>query len=331
MVALTSKVERWVEELLQGSTGAAAKIITLVEERDPQSDMIMKAIYPNTNNSYLIGVTGPPGAGKSTLVGKLAKCLIERSLSVGIIAVDPSSDVTGGAVLGDRIRMTGDVGNSVGVFIRSVASGGKKGGLCRGIFDIVRIMDVLKKSVIIIETVGVGQDGVEVSKLVDTSVVVFHPGTGDEIQALKSGIMEIGDLFVLNKADMEGAASKAVDIETSLEWRFREDTWNPPLVQTIATHGNGVVDVWEKIKAHREYLTEQGLLEKVKRQRSKAEIQKIVEEDLAHYFDESIENVPDVKIKMQETLQGREDPHSCAQEILSGIAHLIQEKRTSYD
>ncbi len=326
MVALTSRVEQQVEELLQGSTGAAAKLITLIEERDPQRDIVMKAISPHTNNSYLIGVTGPPGAGKSTLVGKLAKYLVQQGIQVGIIAVDPSSQVTGGALLGDRIRMTGDVGNDAGVFIRSVASGGKKGGLCQGIFDIVRVLDVLKKSVIIIETVGVGQDGVEVGKIADTSIVVLHPGTGDEIQALKSGIMEIGDLFVFNKADMEGASTTAIDIESSLEWRFHENKWNPPLVKTIATQGNGVVELWEKINAHREYLTEHGLLEKGRKQRIMTEIQKIVEEELAYYFDDLSMNVPDVKNKLQETLQGREDPHTCAQEVLLCIASLIQEK-----
>lgn len=308
-----------VKELLDGSVRAAARLITLVEEGDPRRQEVMQAIYPHTGNAYVIGFTGPPGVGKSTLVGKMAKFLVRQGKEVGIIAVDPSSPFTGGAFLGDRIRMMEEVGREPKVFIRSLGSRGMMGGLSLATFEVVRILDALKKSVILIETVGTGQDEVEIIKLVDTSLVVLSPGAGDEIQALKAGMMEIGDLFILNKADREGAERVLLSLEATLEWGVKPDRWNPPVVKTVAIREEGIDSLWQGIEDHRHYLSSKNLLEARRKKRIQTEILRIIEDELERYLKNSFSGKDGFDKKVEEALRGQEDPYSCARDILSSI------------
>jgi LAO/AO transport system kinase len=212
----------------------------------------MKAIFPRTGSSLIIGITGAPGAGKSSLVDKLAMLYRRRGERVGIIAVDPSSPFTGGAILGDRIRMQA-LGLDKGVFIRSMATRGNLGGLARATVDAVAILDAAGFSKIIVETVGVGQDEVEIVKTADVCVVVLVPGMGDDIQAIKAGIMEIGDVFVVNKADREGVLRTEKELEALLSLATREDNWQPPIVKTVATENKGTDDLARVIEQYREF------------------------------------------------------------------------------
>jgi LAO/AO transport system kinase len=213
----------------------------------------VRAIFAHTGRAHVIGVTGPPGAGKSTLVDRLATQFRGAGSTIGVLAVDPTSPFSGGAVLGDRLRMQSHAGDE-GVFIRSMATRGRLGGLARATADAALVLDAAGKDIVIIETVGVGQDEVEIVRTADVSIVTLVPGTGDEVQALKAGIMEIADIFALNKADREGADRLVSAVETNLSLRtYREDEWRPPTVQTVATSGQGVPQLMEAISAFRAY------------------------------------------------------------------------------
>jgi LAO/AO transport system kinase len=223
-----------LEKLFAGHPRAVARAITKVENGADDAAEIMKAVFSHTGKALIIGITGAPGAGKSSLVDKLALYYKERGERVGIICVDPSSPFSGGAILGDRIRMSA-LGTDKNVFIRSMATRGNLGGLSRATVDAVAILDVAGFDKIIVETVGVGQDEVEIVKTADVSIVVLVPGMGDDIQAIKAGIMEIGDVFVINKADREGVLRTEKELQVLLELAHRQDFWNPPIVRTIAT------------------------------------------------------------------------------------------------
>jgi len=239
------------ERVLEGDPRALARAITLIEDEDPAAPGLIRALFPRTGHAYLVGVTGPPGAGKSTLVDRMTADLRGRGLTVGIVAVDPTSPYTGGAILGDRVRMQAHAGDP-GVFIRSMATRGQLGGLARATSDVALALDASGRDVVIIETVGVGQDEVDIVRTADVSLVTVVPGTGDEVQALKAGIMEIADIFVVNKADREGADRAAASIEAMLALQpYDEGRWRPLVLRTEATAGKGIGELIEAIERFR--------------------------------------------------------------------------------
>ena len=238
-----------IDDILKGDPRSIARAITLIENGGEGAAALMKAAYPHTGKAVIVGITGSPGAGKSTLVDKLALHYKDAGHRVGIICIDPSSPFSGGAILGDRIRMS-TLGLDKNVFIRSMATRGKLGGLARATVDAVAMLDAGGFEKIIIETVGVGQDEVEIVKAADVSVVVLVPGMGDDIQAIKAGITEIGDVFVINKADREGVLRTQKELESLLALAHRPDMWNSPIVKTVATENKGIEDLTAAIEEY---------------------------------------------------------------------------------
>jgi len=234
-----------------GDVRAIARAISLIEDDEPAAPALVRELFPSTGRAYLVGVTGPPGAGKSTLVDRISVALRKRGQTVGIIAVDPTSPYSGGAILGDRVRMQAQAGDA-GVFIRSMATRGHLGGLSRATHEAAYVLDAAGKDWVVIETVGVGQDEVDIVRTADISIVVLVPGTGDEVQALKAGIMEIADIFVVNKTDREGADRLAAAIEAMLTLGDADaGAWRPPILRTRATTGLGVAELLEAVDAFR--------------------------------------------------------------------------------
>jgi LAO/AO transport system kinase len=244
-----------LEKLFEGDPRTVARAITRIENGMSSADDLMKAVFPKTGRAAVIGITGAPGAGKSSLVDKLALHYKDQGERIGIVCIDPSSPFSGGAILGDRIRMAA-LGLDKNVFIRSMATRGNLGGLSRTAVDAVAILDAAGFDKVIVETVGVGQDEVEIVKAADVSVVVLVPGMGDDIQAIKAGIMEIGDVFVINKADREGVLRTQKELEGLLSLAHRPDMWNPPIVKTIATENKGIGDLATAIESYSGYRSE---------------------------------------------------------------------------
>ena len=308
-------VKDLIKELRDGSARAAARLITLVESNDLHVQEIMSQLYPYCGNAYVVGFTGAPGVGKSTLVGKFAKLLDKKGKSLAIIAVDPSSPFTGGALLGDRIRMMGDVGEKQNVFIRSLSSRGEVGGLSEATHRVANVLDAFGKEFILLETVGTGQDEIEVTKQADTVVVVLSPGMGDEIQTLKAGMMEIGDVFVLNKSDQEGAEMIVAFLETALQWKAKPGDHKPLLVKTIATREEGIEDLWQGIVEHREYLEGTGFLQERRNKRLRLEVCKIMENRLSSHLHRFL----DFEHEVSEIAKRKNDPYDQADILLAAF------------
>ena len=242
-----------------GDPRALARAISIIENRQPGCSELLKALFPHTGHARVIGLTGAPGAGKSTLVDQLAKHYRKENQTVGIIAVDPTSPYTGGAILGDRIRMQ-DHHADPGIFIRSMATRGSLGGLARTTADVATVLDASGRDLIMIETVGVGQDEVDIVRLADITIVILVPGMGDDVQTIKAGIMEIADIFVINKSDREGAERVEREILAMQSLAIRKDGWTPPIVKTVASEGTGTKDLAEAISAYEGYLKKANLL-----------------------------------------------------------------------
>ncbi|RPI10904.1 MAG: methylmalonyl Co-A mutase-associated GTPase MeaB [Zetaproteobacteria bacterium] len=307
-----------VERILHGDSRATGRLITLVENGAPESVAALKELYPHTGRAYIIGVTGPPGSGKSTLTDRITGELRQFGKTVGIVAVDPTSPFTGGAILADRIRMQRHSLDE-GVFIRSMATRGHLGGLARSTNDVVDVLDAMGKDYVLIETVGVGQAEVDIMRTAHTTVVVAVPGLGDEIQAIKAGIMEIGNVFVVNKADRDGADRTALEIEMMLEHGESDDGWRPKIFKTVAARGVGIEALTHGILEHRDFLFEEDGHRRKRRERTRWVFRGLLEERLTARALERIARQGGVDALVDRIAARATDPYSAVEEVLRGL------------
>jgi len=310
-----TNIEQLIDGVLKGDRRSIAKTITIIENGLPESQKAVSLLYPHTGKAYILGMTGPPGSGKSTLIEKLVEELRRRGKTVGVVAVDPSSPFTGGAFLGDRVRMQ-ELSTDEGVFIRSMATRGSLGALAKATKDAVKVLDASGKDVVVVETVGAGQSEVEIVELAHTVVVVLAPGLGDDIQAIKAGIMEIGDVFVVNKADRENVNKAILDIEAMLNMNPEKEKWRPPVVKTTAITGEGIAELLDKIDQHREYL-EAGAIATRRRQRVETELVEAIKEKVAESIVDDLKQTGDLDKLIEKILAKETDPYSAADVLLA--------------
>lgn len=304
-----------VKEMLSGDVLALARLITKVERESAEVPQIIKEIYPYLGKGYCVGITGPPGAGKSTVVDRLTAVMRQRGYTVGIIAADPTSPFTGGAVLGDRIRMQQHYLDE-GVFIRSMATRGSHGGLPRTTSGVIKLLSAFGKDYILVETVGVGQTELDIMQNVDTTVVVLVPEAGDTIQTMKAGLFEIADLFVVNKADRPGADNLVAELKMMVHLRSEEEWWEVPVVATEAVNNVGIDELYRQIERHRQALEESGRLEQQRKQQRRREFLETVERRVADELFRLIERDEELARYMAMVEAGEVDPYSAADEVL---------------
>lgn len=307
----------YAEQIMEGSPRAVARLISWLEDEDERAYPCMEKLYPHTGKAYVIGITGSPGAGKSTLTDKLTHFIRKKDLSVGIIAVDPSSPFTGGAMLGDRVRMS-RLSVDPGVYIRSMATRGFLGGMARATTDVVKVLDAFGKDIIIIETVGVGQDEVDIIQIADTTCLVLVPGLGDTIQSMKAGVMEIADVFVVNKADRQGADQLAAEVSLRIEQdtQIKTRPWSPPLVKTIAVEDQGIDELWQGIEQHRQHLQQSGEFLEKRREKTRQETLRMIHDGIFRAVQENLQESGQLNGIVEDILERRRDPYSTRREIL---------------
>jgi LAO/AO transport system kinase len=348
-----------VRDLLDGDHRALARVITKIENREPGYRDIVSRLYAHTGSADVIGITGSPGAGKSTLVDKMAKAYRDQGLTVGVIAVDPSSPYTGGAVLGDRIRMASNVGD-MDVFFRSMSTRGSLGGLSTATTDAVKALDAFGKDKVLIETVGAGQNEVDVVRAADTVAVLVPPSSGDDVQMLKAGILEIADVFVVNKADLSGADRTVKELSSMLEMRGDDggrghdqpdhhaghhapdaghdapeptdesddeaDDWTPRIVETVADSGEGVAEFLDVLDDHRTYLAESGALAEHERTRTAEEIRTLLREDVNRLVERDLDRRGGIDALVDAALAGDTNPYEIADEVREPLADCLDER-----
>jgi LAO/AO transport system kinase len=310
-----------VASMLAGAQQSLARLITLVERDAPEVSEIMREVYPHLGQAYTIGITGPPGGGKSTLANGLTRIARDKWLSVGIVAIDPTSPFTGGAFLGDRVRMQQHFLDSE-VFIRSLATRGSHGGLSQTARGVIKLLDAFGKDLIIVETVGVGQTELDIVDTVDTTIVVLVPEAGDTIQTMKAGLMEIGDIFVINKADREGAIRLLAELEARLPLSAKESQWQAPVLATQAVNDIGVAELYHEIERHRGHLEATGQLSQRRRQQRKEELLHIIEQRIREPLLHVMERDELLMRALEKVERGELDPYSAAAEILCNKAFI---------
>ena len=315
----------WTRETLaagvrEGDRRALARAITLVENGDPLAYGVVADLYPSTGNAYAVGITGPPGVGKSSLISALIRHVRAQETTVGVVSVDPSSPFTKGALLGDRIRLS-DHFLDPGVFIRSMGTRGHLGGLAEATLQALLVLDAAGKDVVFLETVGAGQSEVEVIGIADTVVLVLMPGSGDSVQALKAGIMEIPDVIAINKMDHPAAKTMLNEVRSILALD-RDSNWRPPIILTEATRGEGVPELWEKIAAHRTHLEESGQLDERRRNNLAGEVFAVASARAKTHLENAVSGDPELRRLLDEVQRRELDPLTAVREILDKVFHI---------
>jgi LAO/AO transport system kinase len=320
---LPDETNNWVGRIRSGDLRALARAISAIEDHAPESVELLKALFPHSGKARVIGLTGAPGSGKSTLVDQLAREYRKQGRTLGIIAVDPTSPYTGGAILGDRIRMQAHHADS-GIYIRSMATRGFLGGLARATADVATVLDASGKDLILVETVGVGQDEVDIVRLADATIVILVPGMGDDVQTIKAGIMEIADIFVINKSDREGAERVEREIRAMQSLATRPDRWSPPIVKTVATEGTGVPELVAAISEHEDYLRRENLALKKKIGNWRERLVEMLRESLLERVLTEQLNEGQVAAYAAEVAEGKRDPYSLVEGIVASLGRTAK-------
>lgn len=312
-----------IEKIFQQEKKSVSRAITLVESGNEKATLLLKELHKKTGNAYRIGITGPPGAGKSTLTNQLTKFYRSQNKTVGIIAVDPTSPFTGGALLGDRVRMS-EIGIDPGVFIRSMATRGSLGGLSKKTIDAADVLDAAGYDYIIFETVGVGQSELDIANTADSTIVVLVPESGDSIQAMKAGLMEIADFFVLNKSDRPGSENAITALRTILMLRdHTENSWMPNIIKSVASENTGIMEIAEEIERHKLFLVQNNLLKEKREEHFRIRIKEIVETLMRNELWQK-ERMKDLNISLKKVVEGEESPYQIAENLFNDFKQHLK-------